>query len=330
MKKCKHPKVIHAWITDNNGVKRVIRRRCDHCGEQLPFKEPSNDAQVENDIKVAWGIAHLTTNLARPLDAYDNEGVAQVGEFADAHNDWPWDPTRPLAGQYEEWQARIAEQTRHDVAASVVRHAQVDEAKARRDAQCAACGTSDGCSKHEMFTCVSCGALVSWADGGPPDEDGLGGDECSNCYAARTDNDTVTVTIDSDFEPGVQINGINTQGVAPLLTPNMAEQLADDLMLGADAARQARCDGYHGPAVVVELEVEAAVRTRPHIVNGEFQSDKYPTTPRGKVPLSTKDPTAQDLLWEYVQRRRAVDAEFASDLEEALRLAGYDAQMLVG
>jgi len=44
-----------------------------------------------------------------------------------------------------------------------------------------------------------------------------------------------------------------------------------------------------------------------HIIDGEFQSDKYPTTPRGKVPLSVKDPTAQDLLWEYAQRRRAVD-----------------------
>lgn len=60
-----------------------------------------------------------------------------------------------------------------------------------------------------------------------------------------------------------------------------------------------------------------------HLIDGEFQSDKYPTTPRGKVPLSVKDPTAQDLLWEYAQRRRAVDAEFSADLEEALIRAGY-------
>lgn len=60
-----------------------------------------------------------------------------------------------------------------------------------------------------------------------------------------------------------------------------------------------------------------------HLIGGEFQSDKYPTTPRGKVPLSCKDVTAQDLLWEYAQRRRAVDAEFADDLEVALRLQGY-------
>lgn len=60
-----------------------------------------------------------------------------------------------------------------------------------------------------------------------------------------------------------------------------------------------------------------------HLIDGEFQSDKYPTAPRGKVPLSVKDPAAQDLLWEYAQRRRSVDAEFSADLEAALIIAGY-------
>ncbi|TXL72522.1 hypothetical protein FHP25_24825 [Vineibacter terrae] len=59
-----------------------------------------------------------------------------------------------------------------------------------------------------------------------------------------------------------------------------------------------------------------------HLIEGEFQSDKYPTTPRGKVPLSVKDQMAQDLLWQYAQRRRAVDAEFSDDLETALLNAG--------
>jgi hypothetical protein len=61
-----------------------------------------------------------------------------------------------------------------------------------------------------------------------------------------------------------------------------------------------------------------------HLIDGSFQSDKYPTTPRGKVPLSVEDPTAQDLLWMYAQRRRSVDAEFSDDLETALRTAGYE------
>jgi|HubBroStandDraft_2_1064218.scaffolds.fasta_scaffold00990_28 hypothetical protein len=60
-----------------------------------------------------------------------------------------------------------------------------------------------------------------------------------------------------------------------------------------------------------------------HLIGGKFQSDKYPTTPLGKVPLSTKDPTAQLLLWAYAQVRRAVDGEFADDLEIALLLDGY-------
>ena len=60
-----------------------------------------------------------------------------------------------------------------------------------------------------------------------------------------------------------------------------------------------------------------------HIVNGEFQSDKYPTCPPGKVPLSVKDRSAQDLLWEYARRRRQIDEEFSEDLETALKAAGY-------
>jgi hypothetical protein len=60
-----------------------------------------------------------------------------------------------------------------------------------------------------------------------------------------------------------------------------------------------------------------------HLVDGEFQSDKYPTCPKGKVPLSVKDKAAQDLLWEYAQRHRVVDAEFSADLESALLAVGF-------
>lgn len=75
----------------------------------------------------------------------------------------------------------------------------------------------------------------------------------------------------------------------------------------------------HGSGSVAADQVAAG----PHLIDGEFQSDKYPTTPRGKVPLSVRDPTAQDLLWEYAQRRRSVDEGFSADLETALRTAGY-------
>ena len=78
-----------------------------------------------------------------------------------------------------------------------------------------------------------------------------------------------------------------------------------------------------GPRDLMPSEPEAHDPGHPHLINGEFQSDKYPTCPRGKVPLSCKDPTAQDLLWQYAQRRREVDAEFATDVEKALENAGY-------
>ncbi len=52
-----------------------------------------------------------------------------------------------------------------------------------------------------------------------------------------------------------------------------------------------------------------------HLIEGEFQSE---------VSLSVRDTTAQDLLWEYAQRRRVVDAEFSADLEAALRSSGFD------
>ncbi len=61
-----------------------------------------------------------------------------------------------------------------------------------------------------------------------------------------------------------------------------------------------------------------------HLIDDKFQSDKYPECPAGKVPLSTEDPDAQPLLWLYAQRRRPKDPEFSADLEEALRLSGYD------
>lgn len=60
-----------------------------------------------------------------------------------------------------------------------------------------------------------------------------------------------------------------------------------------------------------------------HLIDGQFQSDKYPSCPAGKVPLSVKDKTAQDLLWEYAHRRRVVDAEFSADLETALKAEGF-------
>jgi hypothetical protein len=119
-------------------------------------------------------------------------------ESADA---WPWDPSRPVAGQYEEYLERmrpawtastdaqpaldagahIAEQTRHDVAASVARHAEVDEAHA--------------VLRHAMF----CGDPATLAEGmserGHSDE------------TIRVDQGLVAVdlVIGDEPEPGVEL-----------------------------------------------------------------------------------------------------------------------------
>ncbi len=66
-----------------------------------------------------------------------------------------------------------------------------------------------------------------------------------------------------------------------------------------------------------------------HIVDGRFQSDKYPTCPAGKVPLSIEDPDAQGLLWEYALRHIAKDPEFSTDLWLALVTAGYKPSVFV-
>jgi hypothetical protein len=62
---------------------------------------------------------------------------------------------------------------------------------------------------------------------------------------------------------------------------------------------------------------------RTHLIDGQFKSDKYDWSPPGFVPLKLTDPMAWEPLWRYAQTRRSVDAEFADDLEAALKLAGY-------
>jgi len=57
-----------------------------------------------------------------------------------------------------------------------------------------------------------------------------------------------------------------------------------------------------------------------HLIDGEFQSDKYPWCKRGFVPLKLTDPAARTVLHMYAELRRDVDSEFADDLREAIRI----------
>ena len=58
-----------------------------------------------------------------------------------------------------------------------------------------------------------------------------------------------------------------------------------------------------------------------HLIDGEFQSDKYPWCKRGFVPLKLTDPLARLVLRTYAWHRRKFDQEFADDLIEAIEIA---------
>ena len=57
-----------------------------------------------------------------------------------------------------------------------------------------------------------------------------------------------------------------------------------------------------------------------HLIDGEFQSDKYPWCKRGFVPLKLTDKNARMVLTIYAELRRPVDFQFSEDLLEAIRL----------
>lgn len=60
-----------------------------------------------------------------------------------------------------------------------------------------------------------------------------------------------------------------------------------------------------------------------HLIDEEFQSDKYPWCRRGFVPLKLTDPMAHKVLWDYAKARESVDMEFSNDLRAALLIQGY-------
>lgn len=61
-----------------------------------------------------------------------------------------------------------------------------------------------------------------------------------------------------------------------------------------------------------------------HLIDGEFQSDKYPWAGRNFFPAKITDKRLQPMLWAMAQAYREVDAELTEDLEKALLNAGYD------
>ena len=99
--------------------------------------------------------------------------------------------------------------------------------------------------------------------------------------------------------------------------------LCPSCLLARLTAAGLECEGRFTSGPIKNAVREPLAEAREHLtVSGTFQSDKYPTVPAGLVPLSVRDRSAQDLLWDYAARREPVDREFSRDLREALRNAG--------
>jgi hypothetical protein len=135
--------------------------------------------------------------------------------------------------------------------------------------------------------------------------------EITNKFGIESDNNIVDIA--------ERLNGAATRLAAEKIVLERNLSAAKEVLEAWAKIIYGEADKFCEPAIPDNPE-------RPHIVKGEFQSDKYPKTPRGKVPLSVKDPLAQELLWEYAQRRRQADSQFASDLEFALRKEGFAPQ----
>lgn len=324
-KKCKH---VGKDLQFGYGeARQIMSARCVECGEWLPIG-PSNDEPeaVRIEMRAAeleeteyWKPARvLTAERWGWEDHGDPESTAEDEEEYTATSQWAagwlsgelerfereicdvdtwsWDPTRPVAGQYDEWLAAQSWSCPVDSMECQIRRRCTNK-----------CGRLDGMSADEvaaMFAAAEAvdpndptlievdGPLPSAAcldtiaaqnpirepDTAPPDRlaacagcEVLFGCRDGHCLRGResermllieggpwrradgSPDHPLTISIDSDGTPAVQLNGLDT--APPLLDPDEAEVLADDLLLGADAARQAAQDGYHGPAAIVELRV---------------------------------------------------------------------------
>lgn len=256
-KQCKHEATVYTWREGHIGPTSARCSPTLGCGEWLSLG-PSNDdsdsvrvemraaeipgmargvpGEISGEDEVSGWLDHFTrADIWSDEDpqkwhagwlAHEMQDVRITTPESVNHdaNAWPWDPSRPVAGQYEQW----------------LRAAEIEATTPSRHL--------DGWTKFDEIDEVDDDGNPLTAFAYSP-----GMDDDSEPLTAALDyspaDHPLTVSIDSDGTPAVQLNGLDT--APPLLDPDEAEEL------GADAARQAAKDGYHGPAVVVELCVGA-------------------------------------------------------------------------
>lgn len=108
-RKCRHGRVEYItrdgakWLTAHEAfvhygmASEAVSVRCASCGAQLSLGWTSDP--VGDDLTLSNAIAEHN-GLLNDEQAWKGEGFI---EFSTSHDDsWPWDPTRPIAGQYEE------------------------------------------------------------------------------------------------------------------------------------------------------------------------------------------------------------------------------------
>lgn len=161
------------------------KRECSDCGAQLPIG-PSNDEPVAVQIEMRaaelepiWGLKLMSILIERSqgeIDGGDCHSMHALGETRGGdypatfnagwlarematHNDheardrdasaWPWDPARPVAGQYWEWMATCAERAELEVITGpepetgVEVPIETDHTCSDRSLDCAACDVAD-------------------------------------------------------------------------------------------------------------------------------------------------------------------------------------------
>lgn len=122
MKRCNHNTLPYEWKDDVG-----VSRHCVVCGALLSLGE-ADDASlsVQLEIDAAAHMQDLAESVTPRLTMAEAAGFARreddqfatlrgwqvgwlVSEYVDGEfTGWPWDPTRPVAGQYEEYVAATA------------------------------------------------------------------------------------------------------------------------------------------------------------------------------------------------------------------------------
>jgi hypothetical protein len=115
---CAHTSVDSIWFRDSDDVQIEWQRHCHHCGVVVGMG-PANDEPgcVQSEISAARIIASHKTGgpEIRLLSGCDRDELAiswpgnwlALEVCSPTLNTWPWDPSRPVAGQYEEWSEAV-------------------------------------------------------------------------------------------------------------------------------------------------------------------------------------------------------------------------------